>query len=160
MSHRVYLRFQNNIHFIRFSINSIVDCIIHSEFFWMYNWLYMVDIYDEPNRFGRTELSWSDRPVFVSLISRQLWESLFWNKNQKMCTLLCCKFSNFQSNQQNLTAMKSIQTTKISNNSSISWQLTGIFCIPVNWNSTIPVNWNISGIFCYSKTIGAKILNA
>ena len=50
------------------------------------------------------------RPVFVSLISRQLWESTFWNKNQNMRTFLNWDLLIFQSNRPNLVRMKSIQT--------------------------------------------------
>ena len=71
--------------------------------------VYMVETSgdSEPNRlFG-----------FVSLISRQLGESLFWNINQIMYTFLNCDLSNFQSNQQNLANMKSFQTRKFLINS-------------------------------------------
>ena len=72
---------------------------------------------------GQPEPNRPYRHVFVSLISRQLWEWSFWNTKQKMRTFLYYDLSNFQSNQPHLASIKPIEIGKIPNNFWKNWLL-------------------------------------
>ena len=78
--------FVHNLMLNKRKITGYYERAKRKKFFLMY--VVKISSDSDPNR--------TDRPVFMSLISLQLWESSFWKQKHQMQT------SNFQSNRPNL----------------------------------------------------------